>query len=269
MIVDSHCHLDMVAKQSSQDLNQIIKNAHNADVQIMHTISITLSNFHEIIKIANSNPSIYASVGIHPLHIDEQEHGKDYQEYLLNELIELSKNNKVISIGETGLDYFYTQDSNQHNKQKDVFISHINAAQKTNLPLVIHSRSADRDMEDITKTLYKEQPFGAVMHCFTSSIELAKASLDLGFYISISGIVTFKNAKELRSVVEYVPVDRLLIETDAPYLAPQPHRGKINEPSLLVHTAQAVADIKGVNVADINRITTDNFFNLFTKAAKI
>ncbi|MBP7189740.1 MAG: TatD family hydrolase [Rickettsiaceae bacterium] len=261
MIIDSHCHLNM--KEFESDLDQVIQNALNNGVQYMQTICTKFKDLEEILAIAEKYSNVFASVGVHPHHADEAE------SYLNKDsLIDLiMKNKKVIGIGETGLDYYY-EHSNKEN-QKKAFTDHINASQETGLPLIIHTRDADKDTIDILESEMKNASFPALVHCFTSSKELAFKALDFGFYISVSGIITFKNASELCSTISQIPLDRLLIETDAPYLSPVPVRGKRCEPAFVKFVGEKLAEIKNTSSSEVFSTTTNNFFKLFTRAHEI
>jgi TatD DNase family protein len=253
MLVDSHCHLDFADLAAERDA--VITRARAAGVATMVTIGTRLDQFPGVRAIADADPDIWCSVGAHP-----HEAG-DHADLLPEQLVKLAAHPKVVGIGETGLDFHY--DLSPRDIQERVFRTHIAASHTTGLPLVIHAREAD---DDIARILGAEQPPPGVLHCFSSGRGLAEAALGLGFYISISGIVTFKNAEELRAIVRDVPLERLLVETDSPYLAPVPYRGKRNEPAFVAATAAAVAALKGVEPATLAAATTANFFRLFTKA---
>lgn len=256
MIVDSHCHLNM--KEFKDDLDDVIIRARENGVTHMQTICTKLEDLPDILAIAEKYPNVFASVGVHP------HDGDDTENLEAETLIELSQHPKIIGLGETGLDYYY-EHSNRTNQQ-NAFITHINAAQETGLPVIIHTRDADLDTIDIIQAEMKNKSFPALIHCFSSTEELAFKCLDLGMYISISGIITFKNADSIRETVSKIPIDRLLVETDAPYLAPIPMRGKRNEPSFTRYVAEKIAEIKGMIPDEIFKQTTSNFFQLFTKA---
>ncbi len=260
MIIDSHCHLDLLAKQINLDYS--IEKALNLGIKYFHTISINIENLKNILKIADKYKNVYASVGIHPEEVTKEI-------ISANEICQISQNPKIISIGETGLDY--TKNISQEDKilQKKSFESHIQASQKSNLPLVIHSRSAETDSKELLYSNKKNSNFAAVMHCFTGSKDFAKFALDHGFYISFSGIISFKNAQKLRDIVKYVPLDRILCETDAPYLAPEPFRGSINEPAYCYYVIKSLSTILNKPEIEIQNFTSQNFFNLFSKIQKI
>jgi len=258
-LVDSHCHLDF-PDFAGEKLEQVLNRAKNAGIGHMLTISTRLQTFDPIHEIAKAHRNIYCTVGIHP------HNAADEQNATTVDILERCRLDKVIGVGETGLDYFY-----QHSP-KDVqirqFRNHIAAARESGLPVIVHTRDADEDTVDVLEDEYGQGPFKGLIHCFSSSSELAEKVMALGFYISVSGIVTFKKADELRETLSNVPMDRLLVETDAPYLAPMPMRGKTNEPAFTAFTAQKLAEIKGVDVNTLARQTTDNFFTLFTKAIR-
>jgi len=253
MLVDSHCHLDF--PDFAAEREAVIGRAHAAGVATMLTIATRLDEFPGVRAIAEANEDIWCSVGAHP------HEAADHADLLPDRLVASTAHPKVVGIGETGLDYHY--DLSPRDIQAHVFRAHIAAARATGLPLIIHAREAD---DDIARILVAEQPPPGVLHCFSSGRGLAEAALSIGFYISISGIVTFKNAEELRAIVRDVPLDRLLVETDSPYLAPVPYRGKRNEPAFVTATAARVAALKGVEPVVLAAATTANFFRLFAKA---
>lgn len=257
MLVDSHCHLEYDSFAAEGDA--VVERARAAGVGVCVTIGTKLETFPKTRAVAEKYNNVWCSVGVHP-HDAAVEPLTDAQT-----LVELTKHPKVVGIGETGLDYYY--DHSPKAEQATNFLIHIDAAQETHLPLIIHTRDAEDDTVAILEEKLKKAPFTGVLHCFTGSAKLAEAGLRLGLYVSASGIITFKNSEPLREVFRNVPLDRLLVETDAPYLAPIPHRGKRNEPSFVTHTAAMLASLKGVSVEEISRITTENFFRLFTKAA--
>ncbi len=258
MLVDSHCHLDIQGLSEYQA--DKIKAAHNAGVEYLQTICTSLKNFANIQQIALDNPNIFCSVGIHPDNVTAGESCK------AEDLLKLATGKKVIGIGETGLDYY--RDISRKAEQQQNFREHIKAAQEIQLPVIIHSRDADDDTALILAQEMAKQKFPALIHCFTASKSFAEQVLDLGLYISLSGIITFKNAADLREAAKIIPLERLLIETDAPYLAPVPHRGKVNEPAFVKHTAEFLAEFYDVSFTEFAKITSDNFFKLFSKAAK-
>src|SRR5438874_12186899 len=255
MLVDSHCHLDF--PDFAEERDAVIGRARAAGVGTMVTICTRLDEFPAVRAIAESVDDIWCSVGVHP------HEAADYSTITADDLAALATHPRVIGIGETGLDFHY--DHSPRDVQERVFRAHIAASQASGLPLIIHAREADAE---IARILQEERATAGVFHCFSSGRALAEAALDLGFYISISGIVTFRNAEELRAIVRDVPLDRLLVETDAPYLAPVPYRGRRNEPAYVAATAAAVAALKGVEPEVLAAATTDNFFRLFQKAAR-
>jgi len=256
MLVDSHCHLNF--EQLSTQLDDVVRRAKLAGVGHMLTIGTKLREFDSVRKIAEDYDNIHCSVGIHPHEAEEEG-----ETVTVEKLLALSDHPKVVAIGETGLDYFY--EHSPREVQKHSFRVHIEAARRSGLPLIVHTRNADEDTIDILHDEYKKGPFTGVIHCFSSGWDVAEKSMEIGFYISISGIVTFKAAKELQDHVMKLPLDRLLVETDSPYLAPVPNRGKTNEPSFVAHTASKVAELKGVDPEELATITTNNFFELFNK----
>jgi TatD DNase family protein len=254
-IVDSHCHLNF--KPLFSDLDKVLERAAAAEVKLMQNICTKISEFEEIRLIAERHDNVFCSVGVHP-HEAEKEGAIE-----VKDLASLSNHPKVIGIGETGLDYYYEHSDRKF--QKTSFITHVNVSRETLLPLIIHNRNSDKDMIDILRTEMKAGEFKGVLHCFSSTEELAKAALDLGLYISMSGIVTFKNARKLRNIVKNIPLDRLLVETDSPYLAPEPMRGKKNEPSFALYIVKYLANLLGETPEKIAETTTQNFFRLFGK----
>jgi TatD DNase family protein len=255
MLVDSHCHLDFPDFAPERDA--VIARARAAGVGSILTICTRLDEFAGVRAIADAYEEIWCSVGAHP------HEAADHASMLTDQLLTLADHPKVVGIGETGLDFHY--DLSPRDIQERVFRIHIAASRASGLPLIIHAREADRD---IARILEEERPPPGVLHCFSSGRGLAEAALELGFYVSISGIVTFRNAEELRGIVRDLPLDRLLVETDAPYLAPVPYRGKRNEPAFVAATAAAVAALKGVSPEQIAAVTRENFFRLFAKAAR-
>ena len=255
-IVDSHCHLDF--KDFQDDLDLVIKKAYNSNVKHMLSISVNLEDFNNVYKVANSYDNIYCTTGIHPNNVPEKKNNE-----LLFEKLSLNLNKKkVIGVGETGLD-FYRNEENRIN-QIEYFNTHLEVSGLFNYPTIVHTRNAEKDTINCIEKAVKKHSTKGLIHCFTSTMELAKKVLDKGFYISFSGIITFKKVDDLIDVVKYVPLDRILVETDAPYLAPIPFRGKRNEPSFVTHTLKKIAEIKKKNVEDMAQITTNNFFNLFS-----
>ncbi|MEM7617611.1 MAG: TatD family hydrolase [Pseudomonadota bacterium] len=258
MLVDSHCHLDFA--DFNDDRAAIIQNALDSDVKYMQTICTKIDEFSNILSIAKQYDFIYCSVGIHPNEVANQ------QKITADEIVKLSEDPKVIGIGETGLDYHYEYSPKE--LQQESFKEHIKAAQITGLPVIVHTRNADEDTIDILQKAMDDKPFKGLIHCFSSSKWLAEKAIEMGLYISISGIVTFKNAVDLQNAIKELPLDRLLVETDAPYLAPVPKRGKRNEPAYTKHTAKYLADLQEVSYEQVADITTENFFKLFSKAKR-
>jgi TatD DNase family protein len=255
MLVDSHCHLDF--PDFAEERDAIVSRAVAAGVRRMVTISTRVRRFDDIRAIAESYDEVYCSVGTHPHNAGEE------PDVTTQQLVDLAQHPKVVAIGEAGLDFFY--DKAPRDLQAAGLRRHIAAARITGLPLVIHARDADADMEAILREETEQGAFPFVLHCFSSGAALAKAGLELGGYVSFSGILTFKRSEELRDIARTIPHDRLLVETDAPYLAPQPYRGKRNEPAYVAETAKVLAETIGVSEAEIARLTTDNFFRLFSK----
>ena len=255
-LVDSHCHLDF--PELSSDANGVIARARSAGVGHLLTISTKLTAFDGVLAMAERFENVSCSVGIHP-HEAAVEPETDVER-----LTTLAKHPKVVAFGETGLDFYY--EHSPRAEQEKSFRVHLAASREAGLPTIVHTRDADAETASILKEEMGKGAFTGVIHCFSSGLELAKQALDLGFYISISGIVTFKKAEELRETVKYVPIERLLVETDSPYLAPIPHRGKTNEPAFVTHTAAFVAELKGVTREELAVRTTENFFRLFSKA---
>ena len=258
MLVDSHCHLDFDV--FDEDRQETIQRARNAGVATMVTICTRVTRFEAIRSIAESDENIWCSVGIHPHQAEEE------PVVSVEDLVSRAAHPKVIGIGETGLDYYY--DNSPRKLQETSFRTHIAASRETGLPLIVHTRDADEDMGDILEDEMGKGGFSGVLHCFSSGRRLAERALNIGFYISLSGIVTFKNAEDLRDIAKDVPVDRILVETDSPFLAPIPNRGKRNEPSFVVDIAAKVAEIKGIDSSVLSTTSTDNFFRLFNKATR-
>jgi TatD DNase family protein len=255
MLIDSHCHLDFPELQA--DLPGVLDRMRANGVTHALTISTTLETFPAVYSVAKSQPNIWCSAGVHP---DER---RDGREVTLEELVRMADDPKVVAIGETGLDYFRVEGDTDWQRER--FRTHIRAARQLGKPLVIHTRAAAQD----TLRLMREEKageVGGVMHCFTESWEVAEAAIALGFHISFSGIVTFKNAKDLKDVAKRVPLDHMLVETDSPYLAPVPHRGKSNQPAFVKHVAEEIAMLRGIGLEEVARATTENFFRLFRHA---
>lgn len=260
MLIDTHCHLDF--PELANDRVGVLARAAAAGVGRMITIATHKSKWASYQQIAAENNNVYCSIGVHPHHVAEDGEAVSAQEIIGV----VAANPKVVGIGECGLDYYY--DHAPRDVQAKYFDEQITASQETGLPVILHARDADADMAAQLHRRYKEKSFTGLLHCFSSTRALAEAALEIGFYISFSGIATFKNAEEIRSVARMMPVDRMLVETDAPFLAPVPLRGKINEPSYVVHTAQLLADVKGLSLADFTAQTTQNAERIFTRLAQ-
>ncbi|MCW5771974.1 MAG: TatD family hydrolase [Rhodospirillaceae bacterium] len=258
MLVDSHCHLDF--PDFAPDRAGIVARARNAGVGIMVTIGTRLSKFAEVRAIAESDPAIYCSVGVHPHEAEKEGVGDPAP------LLAAAAHPKVVGIGETGLDYFYKH--SDPAAQDRSFRAHIAAARETGLPLIVHARDADTDAMRILAEEHARGPYPGVIHCFTASRALAEHCVGLGLYISFSGILTFKNARDIQETAKALPLDRILVETDAPFLAPVPNRGKRNEPAFVTHTAACLAMLRNKTSSEIAEITTENFFRLFTKVSR-
>ncbi|MDR3470843.1 MAG: TatD family hydrolase [Devosia sp.] len=255
MLIDSHCHLDFDAL--SADLEGVLARARAAGVGGMVTISTRVRQFEKLVAIVDSRDRVWCSVGTHPHHADEE------LDITTEDLIRLAAHPKCVAIGEAGLDYHY--DTSSREGQAISFRRHIAAARETGLPLVIHARQADQDIGDILEEEMRKGAFPFLLHCFSSGAELARRGLALGGYLSFSGILTFKNAEEIREVASFAPADRILVETDSPYLAPIPHRGKSNEPAFVRFTAERLAEVRGVSFEQLAAETTANFAELFDK----
>jgi TatD DNase family protein len=258
MIIDSHCHLDF--PELKGELDAVLARARGAGVGLMVTISTRVRRFDEVVAVVEGHEELFCSVGTHPHNAAEE------PDVTAAELVRLARHQKVVAIGEAGLDYHY--DNSPRSDQEKSFRTHIAAARETGLPLVIHAREADADIARILEEESAKGVFPFVLHCFTGGPELARRGLALGGYVSFSGIVTFKKSEALRDIVRDVPLDRILVETDAPYLAPEPMRGKTNEPAFVVYTAARLAAVKSVSEADLARATNDNFFRLFNKVPR-
>ena len=256
MLVDSHCHLDF--PEFASDLDGIVERAKSAGVAHMVTISTRVRQFEDVLAVAERFAEVTCSIGTHP-HYASEERGVTAEE-----IVELTRHPRVVAIGEAGLDYFYQKSSRED--QQAGFRTHIAAARETGLPLAIHTRDADEDAARILREEMARGPFKALLHCYTGGRELAETALELGLYISFSGILAFPKSGELRELAATVPLDRLLVETDSPFLAPPPHRGKRNEPAYVRQTAKVLGEVKGVSEAGIASMTTANFFRLFAKA---
>ena len=267
MLIDSHCHLNFPEFSNNMPaLRQAM-----ADNQVTHAlcVSVTLEKFPEVLAIAEAHDNFYASVGVHPDYekksADDENADVILEEPTVERLVQLANNPKIIAVGETGLDYFRL--TGDLEWQRERFRTHIRAAIKIGKPLIIHTRNASVDTIKIMRE-ENAQLVGGVMHCFTESLEVAKQAIELGFYISFSGIVTFKNALDLKEVAKTIPLEKILIETDSPYLAPIPFRGKTNQPAYVRHVAEEIAKLRNISVEEVGRATTDNFFTLFKQARR-
>ena len=258
MFVDSHCHI--ISEDFALDRTDCIKRALDAGVGCILDASggVDEQKLQQTAELCNSHRCVFATVGVHP------EDAENFTDITAEKLVKLSEEKHIIGIGECGLDYYYN--SNTKAEQLKVFVEHIHAAQITKLPLIIHAREADDDMIKILSQEYEKEAFCGELHCFSSSRKLAKFALKIGFYVSASGIITFKKSVELREIFADVPLNKLLIETDAPYWAPEPFRGKRNEPAYVIKTAEKMAEIKNTSLEEIEKITTENFYHLFQKA---
>ncbi len=258
MFIDSHCHLDRLDyTKIHQDFDAMLNNAKRHGVNYFLSVCITLDEFQPMLSSILPYPEIFASCGVHPLEVKEG--------FEVEQLTSLATHPRVVAIGETGLDYYYSQESKK--QQQKSFAQHIDVAKDLNKPLIVHTRDAREDTLKILKNQQAHQCQG-VLHCFTESLEMAQAAMDMGFYISISGIVTFKQAQSLREVVKALPLNRLLIETDSPYLAPAPYRGKENQPAYVKYVAEYIANLKEISLETLAYQTSQNFFDLFTFAKR-
>lgn len=252
MFVDSHCHLDRL-KQSDAELAQTLEFARTRGVEHFLCVAVSVKDYDSMLDSIKDHDDVSVSCGVHPLH---QEDACGY-----DELLEKASRPEVVAVGETGLDYYYSEDTQEVQRQS--FIDHIRVANELNKPLIIHTRDARDDTLRLLKE-HKAAHTNGVLHCFTESLDMAEAAMELDFYISISGIVTFNSAKALREVAKAIPLDRLLIETDSPWLAPVPHRGKQNQPGYVVEVAEFIAELKGISVDELAKRTTQNFYTLFS-----
>lgn len=259
MLIDTHCHLDF--PDFAPEQAQVVARARERGVGRMITISTHVTKFASISAIAERYDEVYCTVGTHPLHAHEE------PEATVAELIALAKHPKCVGFGEAGLDYFHDRAPRELSQR--VFRTHIAAARESGLPLVIHTRNSDEDCAAILKDEMGKGAFTALLHCFTSSRQLAETAVELGLYISFSGVVTFKNSQELREIARDTPLERILVETDAPFLAPVPHRGKRNEPAFVADTAHVLAEAKGLTDAQMSEATTANALRLFSKMPAI
>lgn len=259
MLIDTHCHLDF--PKLADQIDDVMARASEANIKQMVTICTRVREFDKIARIAEQHDNVFCSVGTHP------HYAQDESDILVDEIIALASHPKVVAIGEAGLDYHY--DNSPRDIQKTVFRNHIEVARQTGLPLVIHTRDADEDTITILKDEMAKGAFPALIHCFTASRELSQEVLDMGLYISLSGVLTFKNSTDIQDIAKDLPLDRIFVETDAPFLAPAPHRGKTNEPAFTLHTAQKLADLKELPLEEIAQATTENFYRLFTKVPSL
>ncbi|SHE64884.1 TatD DNase family protein [Microbulbifer donghaiensis] len=258
MLVDSHCHLDRLKLDKFDgDLDAVLDLARSRGVGKFLCVGISLENVERVVELAGQYDDVVCSVGVHPLDVDSGLAGVD-------ELVEMARKPNVVALGETGLDYYYSTDTKEVQQQS--FIAHLQAAGRAQLPVIVHTRDAREDTIDLIRE-HGDSEHAGVLHCFTESWEMARAALDLNYYISLSGIVTFKNAEELRDVARRVPLDRLLVETDSPYLAPAPYRGKPNIPAYVREVAEFIAELRGMPFEQLAEITTENFYRLFPRAA--
>ncbi|MEO2280768.1 TatD family hydrolase [Pseudoalteromonas pernae] len=254
MIVDSHCHLDRLEfDKLDTDLSGVLEQARAKDVEHFLCVSVTLDQFPGMLEKIQQFDDVSASCGVHPL---DQKDALD-----IDLLRKLAVHEKVVAVGETGLDYYYSAETKP--VQQESFVGHIQVANELNKPLIIHTRDAREDTINLMRE-HNAHNCGGVLHCFTEDLDMATKAMDMGFYISISGIVTFRNAEQLRDVVKHIPLDRLLIETDSPYLAPVPHRGKTNQPAYVQDVAYYIAELKGMSYKELATATTDNFYRLFS-----
>ncbi len=256
-LIDSHCHLNyegLVERRA-----EVLENARERGVAGFLNISTRQREWNDIIGLAERESDVWASVGVHPHEADS------HPDLGAEVLVEAAGHERVIAIGECGLDFYY--DKSDRNAQRGCFEAHIDAARQSGLPLIVHTRDAEADTSEMLERAVREGNVTGVLHCFTGSAELARKALDVGFYISLSGIVTFKNAQDLQATAKWLPSDRMLVETDSPFLAPVPHRGQKCEPAFVADTASFVAELRGEEIEDLARTTTENFFNLFKKAA--
>lgn len=257
-IVDSHCHLDF--PEYAEDIREVLSRAKEAGVVCMQTIGTRLSSFPKVLAVAEQFPEVYCSVGVHPHNVEEE--GIPSVETIVN----FTKHPKVIGIGETGLDFYY--EHSPRLPQTESFKHHLLAASQTKIPVIVHSRGADQETVDSLTDVMSTHPFAGLIHCFSTTRMLAFAAIEMGLKISLSGIITFKKSEDLRAIVKELPLSSLLLETDAPFLAPVPHRGGRNEPSYTALTGACLAEIHGVSYEEVARVTTESFYQLFTKVPK-
>lgn len=258
MLVDHHCHIDR--PEFAKDLEGVVARAQAAGVGILVNISTRIRKFDHLISVVERFPNVYGTVGTHPHYAHEE------LDIPVSEIVRLTKHPKIAGIGEAGLDYYYKHSTPE--AQARGFRNHIAAARVTGLPLEIHTREADADTIRILEEEHAKGPFAAILHCYTGGPELARRAVELGLYVSFTGVVTFKKSDALREIANAVPLDRLLVETDAPYLAPEPFRGKLCEPAYVVHTAAALAASRGISPDELARATTENFFRIYRKVPR-
>ncbi len=255
--IDSHCHLDLL-EDNGYNIDNVVADAVKSGVKIMQTICTNFNDLDRLIAYSSKYNEVYNSIGLHPCNVNKENMLK------VEDMLKLcNKSPKIIGIGETGLDFYHQNDN--HLLQKQSFLSHIELSQNTQLPLIIHSRNADKMMIDILKSEQKNCKFPALLHCFSSSAELANIAIDLDIKISVAGILTFKNAKELQDIIKNIPLKYLMIETDSPYLAPVPYRGQVNQPVFVIEVARMIGMIKNLDLAKILAETTSNFLSIFKK----
>jgi TatD DNase family protein len=262
-LVDSHCHLDMLDLASyNNNISELINETHESGVDTLLTIGVNLDDAQKVIDIAKDHKNVFASVGAHPCDVCAIKPTEE-------QIVDLAKQDKVVAIGETGLDFYHPNEeiANHKQLQQEYFAMHISIAKQLSKPLIIHTRSAQKETIEVMRAEDAQQA-GGVMHCFTEDWDMAQKALDLGFYISISGIVTFKNAKQIAEIAAKVPLDRLLVETDSPYLAPVPHRGKKNKPANVRFVAEHIAKLREISFEELCNATSDNFFRLFNQAVR-
>ncbi|MDX2309371.1 MAG: TatD family hydrolase [Hyphomicrobium sp.] len=258
MLVDHHCHIDR--PEFANDLDGVVARATAAGVGILVNISTRVRKFEHLMSVVERFPNVYGTIGTHPHYAHEE------LDVSADDLVRLSRHPKIVGIGEAGLDYYYKHSTPEAQAQG--FRTHITAARETGLPLEIHTRDADADTIAILEDEHAKGAFPAILHCFTGGRDLALRAVDLGLYVSFSGVISFKKSEALRAIAREVPLDRLLVETDAPYLAPEPYRGKQNEPAYVVHTARALAEARETSLADIAAATTENFHRIYTKVPR-
>ncbi len=262
MYIDSHCHLDKLdLSPYDNNFSAMLAAAFDRDISRLLCVSIDLEQFKGMYQLIQDQPKVFASLGVHPLHVENEAAIVSVQSLLDG----VKQHSKIVAIGETGLDYYYQSQTKELQQQS--FINHLCAADQLCMPVIVHTRDAREDTLSLIRAHGGDS--GGVLHCFTESLAMAKAALDMNYLISFSGIVTFRNAQELRDVVKAIPLENILIETDAPYLAPIPYRGKKNEPKYVVEVAQCIADLKGVSVEKVAEATSENFYRLFSKAAQL